>query len=120
MVNIAFDRQNLEEDRQALDSMYMREFYWNIARKVGYVLLVALLLIYFRKKSNKLFAAVAQLVPSAQPLRPRVETAASVDHEPVQPVVAEKRQPTLVDKMQETAKGQPEEIAKVIKTMMVE
>ena len=120
MVNIAFDRQNLEEDRQALDSMYVREFYWNIARKIGYVLLIVMLLLYFRKKSKKLFAAVSQLVPSVQPLRPRVEMAVSTDDESVQPIVAEKRQPTLVDKMQETAKGQPEEIAKVIKTMMVE
>ncbi|MDH4156001.1 MAG: flagellar basal-body MS-ring/collar protein FliF [candidate division Zixibacteria bacterium] len=120
MVNIAFDRQNLEEDRQALDSMYLREFYWNIARKIGYVLVVVLLLIYFRKKSKKLFAAVSQLVPSGRPQRPRAEMATAIEDEPVEAIVAEKRQPTLVDKMQQTAKGQPEEIAKVIKTMMVE
>ena len=34
--------------------------------------------------------------------------------------MAEKRKLRLVDKMQETAKDQPEEIARVIKTMMVE
>jgi len=42
------------------------------------------------------------------------------EEEPIQPIVAEKRAPTLVDQMQETAKKQPEEIARAIRTMMIE
>ena len=40
--------------------------------------------------------------------------------EEVEPILPEIRQPRLIDKMQQTAKDQPEEIAKVIKTMMVD
>ena len=122
IVNIAFDRQNLDEDRQALDAMYLRDFYMNIARKVGYVLLFALLFLYAKKKSKKLFEALGKLVPEA---RPRPASSAPKVKEEIEEeeeifIEAEKRKPRLVDKMQETAKEQPEEIARVIKTMMVD
>lgn len=122
MINIAFDRQNLDDDRQFLDNMYQREFYMEIAKKVGYVLLIAFMLLYFRKKARVLFAALSKLAPSA-PIRTARSQAVAVEGiqvEKAAPIVAEKREPTLVDKMQETAKGEPEEIAKVIKTMMIE
>ncbi len=128
MVNMPFNRQNLEVDRELLDSMYMREFYMDIARKVGYVLLLIVAFLYFKKKSKKLFTALGQFVPA--PLE-RVVTDAPVaggssseavaqPDEMSVPIVAVKRKPKLVDKMQKTAKEQPEELAKVIKTMMVD
>ncbi len=125
MVNIAFDRNNLQDDQDLLDSMYMREFYMDIARKVGLVLLFALLFFYLKKKSSKLFSALGAFAPAAPR---RVQTAsagqpreAAVSQpEELEPIEAEVRQPRLIDKMQRTAKEQPEEIAKVIKTMMVE
>lgn len=132
MVNIAFDRQNLEQDRELLDNMYMQDFYWEIARKVGLVLLVAFLFLWARKKSSKLFAALGRLAPPparqagtrsaagpAPSYSPSGE-AMALEQPELEPVAAEQRQPKLVDKMQRTAKEQPEEIAKVIKTMMVE
>ena len=130
MVNIAFDRQNLEDDRQALDSMYMQDFYLEIARKVGLVLLFGLLFLWGRKKSSKLFAALSKIAPSGSaprrtttggsPTPNATEEVTSIQQDEVEPIVAETRQPRLVDKMQKTAKEQPEEIARVIKTMMVE
>jgi flagellar M-ring protein FliF len=118
MLNIAFDRKNLDTDREALDSMYVREFYLEIAKKVGYVLLIAFLLLYLKKKSKKLFAAMATLMPPPPPARPKA-AAIPVEEEEIE-VLPETRKPRLVDKMQETAKKEPEEIAKVIKTMMIE
>ncbi len=121
MVNIPFDRQNLQQEREFLDSMYVRDFYLEIAKKVGLVLLLAFLLLYFRKKSKKLFASLGKFIPPA----PAVSRAPVVEEELVEElgvkrVVPQKRKPRLVDEMQETAKGQPEEIARVIKTMMIE
>ncbi|UCD63429.1 MAG: flagellar M-ring protein FliF [Candidatus Zixiibacteriota bacterium] len=129
MVNIAFDRQNLQQDRELLDGMYQREFIMDIARKVGLVLLVLALLFWFRKKSSKLFAALKGITPpprrvaatgGSQPLRTGPSESPVVEQEEVEEAQAEMRQPRLVDKMQRTAKDQPEEIARVIKTMMVE
>jgi len=122
MVNIGFDRQNLDDDREFLDQMYMRDFYMEIARKVGYVLLIAFLFLYFRKKAMKLFATLSKLAPptpAASPRRAAEQTAAAEVEEPPE-VIQQKRAPTLTDQMQETAKKQPEEIAKAIRTMMVE
>ncbi len=121
VVNIAFDRQNFEQERELLDTMYQRDFYLEIAKKIGYVLLAAFLFFYLKKKSKKLFAALAKLAPPARPVRRPAVLEETPEEKPmVKRVLPEKRQPRLVDEMQETAKGEPEEIAKVIKTMMIE
>jgi flagellar biosynthesis/type III secretory pathway M-ring protein FliF/YscJ len=104
--------------------MYQREFYYEIGKKVGYVALIAFLLLYFRKKARKLFAALGNLITPA--VAPRsVSSQAEPEVEPIEDeepatIRPEKRPPTLTQRMQETAKNQPEEIAKVMKTMMVE
>ncbi len=123
MINIAFDKQDLTYQQQMLDDMYTREFYTDIAKKVGYFLLIAFLLFYFKKKSKKLFAAMATIAPPPQVQRPQPSTHAGVvaeEDEFLEPIIPEKREAKLIDKMQETAKEEPEEIARVIKTMMVE
>lgn len=123
IVNFSFDRQNLEGDRLALDQMYEREFYLDIGKKVGYVVLCLFLLLYVKKKATKLFAALGKLAPPPPPPQRAAEMTAaaqSVEDEEAQPIVMEKRKPKLIDQMQETAKEQPDEIAKVIKTMMVD
>jgi len=129
MVNIAFDRRDLQDDRDALDSMYQWDLYMEIARKIGLVLLIGLLLFWARKKSSKLFAALGRLAPPPSTRaagRPRPTQSPSTETTPefeipeIEPIAAETRQPKLVDKMQRTAKEQPEEIARVIKTLMVE
>ncbi len=123
MVNIAFDRRNLDEDRQALDAMYLRDFYMDIATKVGWVLLILIAVLYLRKKARKLFAALAQILPQPRPARPQPTAGQPADEEEeedVKPLRPERRKPKLVERMQETAREQPEEIAKVIKTLMVD
>ncbi len=121
MVNIAFDHQNLKQDRDLLDSMYQRDFYLEIAKKIGYGLLVIFLLFYLKKKSKKLFAALAKLAPPTRPAaRLSVTEESSEEESPPRRVVPEKRKPRLVDEMQEAAKAQPEEIAKVVRTIMNE
>ena len=125
IVNIPFDRQDLETDQNALDSMYMREFYMEIAKKIGLVLLALIALMYFRKKARKLFASLGRLVasiPMAPAPAPQQVVAAEEPEEeiPEIKVEPEKRKPRLVDQMQKTAKDRPEEIAKVIKTIMLD
>jgi len=121
MINIPFDRQNLQQERELLDTMYLRDFYLEIAKKVGYVLLLAFLLLYFRKKSKKLFAALAKFIPPQRPVpQAPVPEEEPIEEPVVKRVVPQKRKPRLVDEMQETAKKEPEEIARVIKTMMAE
>jgi flagellar M-ring protein FliF len=120
MVNITFDRQNLEYDQDMLDSMYQREFYMDIARKVGYVLILVFLFLYMKKKSSKLFGALKRLMPPPAPPKLPPNPVEAIQEEQAQPIEAEKRKPRLVDQMQETAKERPDEIARVIKTLMIE
>jgi len=126
IVNTPFDRRDLETDREALDSMYLREFYLDLAKKIGLVLLALLGLFILKKKSKKLFTALGALMPAPRPApAPAIMEAHSSDQESepeeeYQPIRPEKRKPRLVDHMQKTAKDRPDEIAKVIKTMMIE
>lgn len=122
IVNIPFNRTNIDSDREALDSMYQREFIMDIAKKVGMVLLALIGLMYFRKKSKKLFGALKQILPPPPPpSRPQVVRAdePKEEEEDIE-VKQERRKPRLADQMQKAAQDKPEEIAKVIKTMMIE
>jgi flagellar M-ring protein FliF len=121
MLNIAFDRQNLDQEKEQLDSMYQRDFYLDIIKKIGYVLLAIVLLFYLKKKSKKLFAALAKLGPPAKIISSSQAAEESSFEEPAaKRVLPEKRRTRLVDEMQEAAKQQPEEIARVVRTMMIE
>lgn len=124
MFNIAFDRSNFMDDRQKLDSMYLREFYMDIASKVGLVLLVIVGLLYMRKKARRLFQSLGSLMPPRRaPATAPASTESLVDEIPdedVMPIQPEARKPRLVDQMQKTAKDRPDEIARVIKTLMID
>ena len=124
IVNIAFDRQDVQGDRDALDAMYEREFYYQIGTKVGYVLLIAFILLYFRKKARKLFQALGQISGPARSSQPEGAPAMMPGHPeqpmeeaPPPPIV---RPPTLTQQVQQMAEQDPEEAAKAIRTMMVE
>jgi flagellar M-ring protein FliF len=119
IINVPFDREQVEVDREALDTMYQRDMYMEIGKKVGIVLLVLLALLYLKRKSKKLFAALGRILPPPGPARAyRSEPGMPADEEPQ--VIVAARRPRLVDQMKATAKEKPEEIAKVIKTMMIE
>lgn len=127
VVNIPFDRQNLDLDREALDSMYVRDFYLDLARKLSPFLIGAFLLLWARKKSKRLFAALGKLLPAgkvqvvaaAAPIEPEPEEPVEEKPEPIL-IQPEKRRPRLVEQMQKQAEKNPEEIARVIKTIMAE
>ncbi len=122
MVNLPFDRRDLDSDRELLDSMYMREFYIDTAKKIGIVLLALIGLLWFKKKSSKLFGALGKIVPQRPIMMaaPSESRSSEEEEQILQPIEPEKRAPRLVDHMQKAAKDRPDEIAKVIKTMMIE
>jgi flagellar M-ring protein FliF len=119
MFNIPFDRQQLQEEQVQLDTMYQREFYVDIIKKVGLVLLALLAFLYLKRKSRKLFSALGKIVPpmTSRPIRQEQDSEAE---EQAEAIKIEKRKPKLVDHMQQTAKEKPDEVAKVIKTLMIE
>jgi len=130
VVNIAFDKTYLFEQQEQLDRQYSREFYYDIVKRV---LLIAVLLgigFWLYRRLKKFFTGLSMILPpAARPGGPRKirstqatarQMEESLEEEEAEDIVPEKRQPKLVDRMQKVAKDEPEEIAKVIKTMMVE
>ncbi len=116
--NLPFDNSSFTELQKELDSgpgMYM---YIDLVKRFGGWILIAFFVLYFRKKARKLFASLKKIVPPPPPSRPEVEKVGPIVDEPVS-YEMERRTPKLLDQMQETAKENPEELAKVIKTMMV-
>jgi len=122
VMNIAFDNSSMQFEQDKLDQIYKQEFYYEIARKVGMVLLAVVAFLYLRKKVKKLFMSLGRIVSTT----PQGKTAASAAaggegvNRDVPVVEPEKRQPKLIDQMQGAAKDRPEELAKVIKTMMID
>jgi flagellar M-ring protein FliF len=121
IVNIAFDRQDVQGDREALDAMYEREFYYQIGTKIGYFLLIAFILLYFRKKARNLFEALGRIAGPIAPVQPEGAEPLIPEEEEEEVIVKPiKRAPTLTHQLQEMAKQDPVEAAKAIRTMMVE
>ncbi len=131
IVNIAFDKTYLTDQQKQLDEQYKREFYYNIIKQALMWGAGLLILLYLRKKIKRFFAGLARILP---PKRARTKPAArkapgleaigeeeEEEEEEEEPeMVMEKRRPRLIDHMQEAAKDEPDEIARVIRTMMVE
>ena len=55
IVNLPFERRNLDMDREMLDKMYEREMYMDIGKDVGLVFLALFALRYLKKKSGRFF-----------------------------------------------------------------
>lgn len=122
VVNLSFDRTEVEVEQDRLDQMIQQEFYLEIGKKVGLVLLIVLAVLYGRWKLKKLFR---RLFPPTEPIRE--EVVAESKNEPVEEEEEEEeyeipvkrtRKPKLVDHMQKEALNRPDEIARVIKTLM--
>ena len=123
VINLAFDRESMQFEQDQLNQLYQMQFLYDIGKKIGLVLLGILLFLYLRKKLKRFFASLSGLAPRPKYYARGGETGGGEVDESggeVPHVEPEKRQPRLIDEMQKTAKNSPEEIAKVIRTMMVE
>jgi len=113
VVSMQFDNRSLVDDQRSLDEIATRGFYMDVGKKVLMLLAAVLLFFYGKKKVKKLFAAFVQYVPplpKVNPISPQQEATVSV-----QP-----QKQRLVDQMKKTAEDRPDEIAKVIRTIMTD
>jgi len=127
VVNIPFDKQSMEHDQQKLDQMIELDFYYDIGKKVGWGFLAIIILLYARGKVKKLFGSLGRLLPGVKFVPPPIveeeeeeEEEEEVVEEPPPVVIKKKRKATVVDAMQKVAEDKPEEVARAIKTMMLE
>lgn len=126
IVNIAFDKTYLNDQRTMLDEQYSREFYYDIGKKVVMILAAIFVLLYVRKKLKKFFVGLGQILPPVSGPRTRAAAKKQAGGPPIEEIEElpeidmEQRRPKLLDQMQKVAKEEPDEIAKVIRTMMVD
>ncbi len=126
VVNLPFDRTGMEYEQEKLDKIVQREFYFDVGKKIGLIALAILALLFVRRIVKKLFSSLGNLLPASQPVKGGQRQSAespgyTMEEETgIPPINPESRKPKLVDQMQVAAKGRPEEIAKVIRTLMVE
>ncbi len=128
IVNIAFDKSYLTDQQKSLDEQYTREFYYDIGKKIMMVLGALILLLYVRKKIRKLFEGIKTIIPPLpKPMAGSYSNGSiqgdegeAASETEIEDIVIEKRQAKLIDKMQKVAKEEPDEMAKVIKTLMVD
>lgn len=119
VLSVPFDNSGMEQERQELEKTEQREFYYDIARKVGYGLAIlagAFIALRIVKKSLR---TLSSLMP---PVQPRAYDAGipPIEDEEAPPVVPLRRKVKLTDQMTQAAREKPEEVARVIKTMMTE
>ncbi|HUU45403.1 MAG TPA: flagellar basal-body MS-ring/collar protein FliF [Acidobacteriota bacterium] len=118
VVSIPFDTSHLEVEREELEKIEQRLFYYDIAYKVGYVLAFLVGAFLALRIVKKAFRTLKALLPPVDARRvtgrmPGTEASSG-------PLSDEPRQARLSDQMVDVARDQPDEIAKVIKTLMVE
>lgn len=119
VVSVPFDNTGMAEERIALEKIEQREFYYDIARKVGYGLAI-LAGLFIALKVLKGFARTFKslIPPVTDPYG--VAGIPPIEGQPAGAVPPQRRQPKLSDQMSQAARERPEEIARVIKTMMTE
>lgn len=111
IVDLPFDNSFLVESRKELDNSGNFETYLYYGKKVGFVLMILAGLWYVKRTLKKLFAAIAKYVPAPPP----------PPAPPIEEHIQQKPQkPKLIDTMKVQTKGKPDEIAKVIRTIMAE
>ncbi|MBD3298655.1 MAG: flagellar M-ring protein FliF [candidate division Zixibacteria bacterium] len=120
VVSVAFDNTAMEEEQRQLEEFEQRQFYYDIGRKVGYGLLVLLLIFVALRVYKKAGTFIKGLVPPPRPYDDEYETEPNAETEERPVAVPQRRKVRLNEQMAQAAKSHPDEVARVIKTMMAE
>lgn len=113
VVNLAFDTRATEDTQRELDAAADMNFYFDAGKRVFVVLLIVGALFYLRK-------VLKQLADSIRAATSDVRRRALADVPQEESLPQQPQKLRLADVFAERAKGRPEEVAKIIKTMMLE
>ncbi len=110
IVDVPFDNSLMVTTREELDTVTTITNYWHYGKTVIWILVGVLAFFYLKKKLKRVFTAIARYVPPPPP--PSPIQAEEIQQKP--------QKPKLIDTMRAQTKGRPDEIAKVIRTIMAE
>jgi flagellar M-ring protein FliF len=120
VVSIPFDKSHMEKERLELEEIGQREFYYDLAYKIAYGLAILVGLFIALRIVRKAVRTLKTLLPPAGAGPRQGFAVRKIGDEPFTPIAADSRKVKLSDQMSDVARDRPEEIAKVIKTLMVE
>ena len=119
IVSVLFDREDFKEEQKQLDKLDKRQFFMDIGKKVFQVGLVIAALFILRRILKRAMMAIKNWAPPPPPKQVRASFP-SIEEEPVEPILPERRKAKLSDQMGQVARERPAEIAKVIRTLMMD
>lgn len=119
VVSVAFDNTNMQEEKRELEKIEKRNFYYDIAQKVGYGLAILAALFFGIKILKKAMRFMKTLAPPPG-VHGDYQSVPQIIDERVPSILPERRKARLSDQMVQVAKERPDEMARVIKTMMVD
>jgi flagellar M-ring protein FliF len=111
---LAFDNTALEEEQVQLEKIEKKEMYFSIGKKVGLVLALILGFFFLRILIRKMSKGISNLKTYASPSPDSFPPFSEKGY------LGEGKRPLLAEQLANQAKNKPEEMAKIIKTMMVE
>jgi flagellar biosynthesis/type III secretory pathway M-ring protein FliF/YscJ len=119
VVSVAFDNTSMQEEKRELEKIEKRDFYYDIAYKVGYGLAILAALFIGLKIFKKAMRFLKSLALPAG-ARGDLTGVSQIIDERAPAIIPERRKARLSDQMVQVAKERPDEMARVIKTMMVD
>jgi len=117
VVNLQFDTTDITKEQERLDEIATRSFYIDVGKKVLFVIAAIFIFLYAKKKIRRAFVALSKYVP---PLPPPPEPPQAPPPPPEPPIEVKPQKARMVDQLKKTAEEKPDEMAKVIKTLMTD
>jgi len=118
IVSVPFDREYFRDEQEQLTSLEQRNYFMNIGTKALQIIGLIIALLIIRRVWKKTVRAIKSWVPPPPPPPPPAPKI--VQDEVGEPLHLEKRKPKLSEQMTDVAKERPEEMAKVIRTLMID
>lgn len=116
VVNMAFDAGGLEETQADLDTVTVMTYVYDIGKKLFYLALAVVAFFYLRR----VFSRLGDAIRTAAPMRRTAPAANNGDGPMGDDAQGTAQRLRLADAFASRAAGKPDEVAKIIKTMMLE
>jgi flagellar M-ring protein FliF len=120
IASVAFDRTKMEDEQKELDKTEKRNNYFSIGEKVAIVIGILLGLLILRRMIKKASKMISEIAVSAPPPPPSLFKPSGKMGLGEKSFIPQTGGPNLLDQVAATARQRPDEMSKIVKTMMSE
>ncbi len=120
IASIPFDRSQLDEEQKNLDETEKKNMYFSIGQKVALVIGIILALLFLRSMVKKASKKISEIAASAPPPVPPMFRPLGRGAAGEKGIIPQSGEASLLDQVAATARQRPDEMAKIVKTIMSE